>query len=628
MDRRTFLKGGILTGAAVASSAFIGCTTNEALQAFADEAIAEPWYGSPADPASFDITETLDCELLVCGCGAGGLVATAVAAEAGANVICIEKGSNHGSMKTYFGIVGARDDEAWGVTADKMTVMNELTRYTNGFCDPRVVRTWVEESGETFDWLTDALADQGVTPFFETDTGSGFHGIWPVYPIQHGFHIEYTEEQLAAADEAAAGNPDPKARMTALPGASDYLFDKALAWGADIRFNTPLIQLLQAEDGSVTGAIAQSENGYIQINASNGVILATGGYEADGELLKELNPRSASIGGYPMYTPTNMGDGIKIGIWAGGEKDEIPTLMTFSRAAVAPEDELGFPYAGATCWMGDQPFLRVNMKGERVCCESSPYDYPLLVATSQPHNKIATIWDANYQEHIKTFHTLGCSRIDPSTTVSPDGVPTGEGLTFEANDMMIAGAMEQGIIQQADTLEELAEKLLMPAESLVATVERYNQLCEKGIDEDFGKEAKDMLPLTTPPYTGAYFGGHVLCTIDGLKIDKHGRVVNVKHEPISGLYAVGNCSGSIYAGSYPELLIGNANGRTVTYGRHAARHALGLIENDDIALTAAAQTATPSKGTEEVPAEEAASVDCSPCHGDAHNPGDENPHGY
>lgn len=628
MDRRTFLKGGLLTGAAVAGSAFVGYATNEAPQAFAEEATAEPWYGAPADPANFDIAETLDCELLVCGCGAGGLVATAVAAEAGANVICIEKGSNHGSMKDYFGVIGARDDEAWGVQADKTAIMNELSRYTNGFCDPRVIRTWIDESGETFDWLTDTLADRGVTPFFETDTGGDHHGIWPVYPIHHGFHVAWTEEELTAADEIAAGNPDPAARIMALPGPSDYLFDKAVEWGANIRFTTPLVQLLQDESGVVTGAIAEGENGYIQINASNGVILATGGYEADGNLLKELNPRSAAIGGFPMYTPTNMGDGIKIGIWAGGEKDEIPTLMTFSRAAIAPDVELGFPYAGATCWMGDQPFLRVNMKGERICCESSPYDYPLLVATTQPNNKIATIWDANYQEHIKAFHTIGCSRIDPSTTVSPDGVPTGEGLTFEACDAMIAGAIQQGIIQQADTLEELAEKLLMPAESLVATVARYNELCEKGVDEDFGKEAKDLLPLNTPPYTGAYFGGHVLCTTDGLKIDKHGRVVNAQHEPIPGLYAVGNCSGSIYAGSYPELLIGNANGRTVTFGRHAALHALSLIDNDDVALTEAAlAAATTAAESAEAPAETDA-VDCAPCHGDAHKLGEENPHGY
>lgn len=584
MDRRTFLKGSVIaTAAAAASAAMAGCapSTQSSADAKAASELADTgtWYGEAADPASFDIVETVDCEVLVCGCGSGGISATATAAEAGAKVVCIEKGSAPGAMKSYFGVIGARDDEKYGVTVDKMQVMNELARYTNGWCNSRVARTWAMESGETFDWIADNVADRGAVPFFETDTGGDFHGVWPVYPLQHGFVYHYSEEEMAKAQEAmdAAGG-DPSAMKQALPDVSEYLINKAIdEWGAEVRFLTELVQLIQDEAGNVTGAIAKSNNGYVQINASEGVILATGGYEADAQLLKELNPQSAAIGAVNMAQMGNNGDGIKAGLWAGGVMDEIPTLMTFSRAAISPTDPLGEPYLGTSCWMGDQPFLRVDKRGERVCCESSPYDFPLFSATYGPENRIATIWDANYKEHIKAFHTIGCSRIIPSESTTLDGTPNGEGLTLEANDAMIGGAIEAGIIQQADTLEELAEKLLMPADALVATVERYNALCEAGEDTDFGKEAKDMLPLTTPPYAGCYFGGHVLCTLDGLKIDEHGRVLDAEAEPIGGLYAVGNCSGSLYAGSYPELLIGNANGRTVTFGRHAAKHALGLL---------------------------------------------------
>lgn len=577
MDRRTFIKGGLIAGAVAAAGTAVGCAPSASGggEPVVEEALAatgNTWYGEPAPLDSFDLVATEECELLICGCGAGGIVATATAAEEGINAITIDKGASHGSIKTFVGVVGSRIDEQYGVTPDKMAVMNELTRYTNGFCNPRVARTWIEEGGATFDWISDTVADRGVNPFFETDTGSGFHGVWPVYPIQHGFVCDYTEEQMAEAQTKAGDSGDPAAMMHALPGVSDYLMDFAVEKGADVRYQTELVQLIQEDDGTVTGAIVKDADGYKQINASKGVILATGGYEADPDLLAELNPQSACVGGVSMAQMGNDGSGIRAGIWAGGVKDAIPTLMTFSRAAIAPEAPLGAPYEGNSCWMGDQPFLRVNMRGERVCCESAPYDYPLFVATYQPESKIATIWDANYQDHIRAFHTLGCSRIVPSESTLLDGRPNGEGLTFEANDMMIAQGIEMGIIQQADTLEELAEKLLMPADVLKATVERYNELCEAGEDTDFGKEAKDLLPLTTPPFTGAYFGGHVLCTIDGLKIDEHGRVLNAVQDPIAGLYAVGNCSGSLYAGSYPELLIGNANGRTVTFARHAVKH--------------------------------------------------------
>ncbi|MCI8424203.1 MAG: FAD-binding protein [Adlercreutzia sp.] len=582
MDRRTFIKSGLLAGAVAAAGAAVGCApgASGASESAAEEALAatgDAWYGEPAPLDSFDLVDTEECELLICGCGAGGIVATATAAEEGIHAITIDKGASHGSIKTYVGVVGSRIDEQYGVAPSKMDVMNEPTRYTNGFCNPRVARTWIEEGGATFDWIADIVADRGANPFYETDVGSGFHGVWPVYPIQHGFLCDYTEEQMAEAMEKAGDSGDPAAMKQALPGVSNYLMDYAIEKGADVRYLTELVQLMQDESGAVTGAIVKDSEGYKQINASKGVILATGGYEADPGLLAELNPQSACIGGVSMAQMGNDGLGIKAGIWAGGVKDAIPTLMTFSRAAIAPDAPLGDPYQGNSCWMGDQPFLRVNMRGERICCESSPYDYPLFVATYSPQNKVATIWDANYKDHIASFHTLGCSRIVPSESTLPDGRPNGEGLTFEANDMMIAQGIEMGIIQQADTLEELAEKLLMPADALKATVVRYNELCEAGEDTDFGKEPNALLPLTTPPLTGAYFGGHVLCTIDGLKIDEHGRVLTAEQEPIAGLYAVGNCSGSLYAGSYPELLIGNANGRTVTFGRHAVKHAAGLL---------------------------------------------------
>lgn len=578
MDRRTFLKGGlVVAGSTFAAGALGGCAAkgSSAAAKESEAATAAEWYGSPLDVSTLDIAETVETEILVCGAGSGGIMATAVAAKEGAKVVCIEKGGSSGSMKTYVGVVGSRIDEAAGVSVDKMAVLNEFTRYTNGWCDPRVARVWVNESGEAFDWICDAVAEFGVTPYFETDTGGAYHGCWPVYPLQHGFSYSYTDEEMAAAQEKVGDNADPSAMVQALPKASTYLLQKAVEWGADVRYLTALVQLERDDDGRVTGAIADNNGSYVRINASKGVILATGGYEADPDLLAQLNPDAASIGGVSMAQMGCVGDGIKAGLWAGGVKDEIPTLMTFARAAVAPDVELGYPYAGTSCWMGDQPFLKVNMRGERVCCESSPYDYPLFVGTAHPGHKLASIWDANYQEHIKAFHTIGCSRIAPSETLTPEGNPNGEGLTFEANDGMIFQAIENGIIQQADTLEELAEKLLMSADALKATVARYNELCERGVDEDFGKESKDMLALGTPPYFGAYFGGHVLCTLDGLKIDEHARVIDEAREPIEGLYAVGNCSGSLFAGSYPELLIGSANGRTITFGRHAVLHILG-----------------------------------------------------
>lgn len=580
LDRRSFLKGGVVAaGAAAFAGALSACAPSAPQETgAADETLAttgEAWYGSPADPATFDVVDTVDCEVLVCGLGAGGITAAAAAAEKGMNVIAIEKGAGHGSIKSDIGVIGTRIDT---VEVDPLQMLNEHTRYANGWCDPRVTRVWATESGVTFDWISDSIAEFGATPYFEYDVDEGTHGVWPVYPTDHGFHYTYTEEEQAKADAAVAESGDPAAAQGILPQVGDYMLKKAEEWGADLRYETPFVQLAQDENGKVTGAYAKIGDGCVLFNASKGVILATGGYEANPDLLAELNPDAAAIGGVSMTQAGCEGEGIKAGIWAGGMKDEIPTLMTFARAAVAPDAELGYPYQGMTCWIGDQPFLKVNLDGVRVCCETAPYDYPLHVAALQPEYKLASIWDSDYQNQIVAFHTIGCSRINMSDTVDAAGVPTGEGLSFPACDMMIGAAMEAGIVQQADTIEELAEKLRVDPAGLTATVERYNELAAKGVDEDFGKPAKDLLPLSKPPYFGAFFGGHVLCTLDGLRIDEHMRVLNTERKPIEGLYAVGNCSGSMYAGSYPELFIGNANGRTITHARHAVMHIAGEVK--------------------------------------------------
>ncbi len=87
-------------------------------------------------------------------------------------------------------------------------------------------------------------------------------------------------------------------------------------------------------------------------------------------------------------------------------------------------------------------------------------------------------------------------------------------------------------------------------------------------------------PIASPscepgPFYGAWFGGSLLATLQGLRIDEHMRVLDKQSRPIDGLFAVGDCSGSMYANTYPELLAANACGRTLTFGRPVARYLAG-----------------------------------------------------
>ena len=111
---------------------------------------------------------------------------------------------------------------------------------------------------------------------------------------------------------------------------------------------------------------------------------------------------------------------------------------------------------------------------------------------------------------------------------------------------------------KADTIEELAKKLLLPPEELVKTVKRYNQLCKDGNDVDYGKEPFRLSPLDKPPFYGAKNTGDILCTMDGIQIDTNMNAIDTEGNPIPGLYVIGNDSGSYFANTYPNLVTGMA----------------------------------------------------------------------
>ena len=133
--------------------------------------------------------------------------------------------------------------------------------------------------------------------------------------------------------------------------------------------------------------------------------------------------------------------------------------------------------------------------------------------------------------------------------------------------------MADGFIQQGDTVEELAEKLDIPADAFAATVARYNELYDQQLDEDFGKEAYRLSALRTPPFFGVRQTGYLLCTLrrhQDRRADARARRVR---QTIPGLFVAGVDSGGYYAHTYPSHSGGNCCGRNGTFGRLAGKYA-------------------------------------------------------
>ncbi len=200
--------------------------------------------------------------------------------------------------------------------------------------------------------------------------------------------------------------------------------------------------------------------------------------------------------------------------------------------------------------------------GKRFFNESGTYEGILHADEYQKGHCHYTLFDSNWTTYAQQFKMHGCSRLYPFENGADPNIP------FQAIEGgMLPGLIESGFVVQADTVEELAEKLGLPADELKATVDHYNELAHAGEDTDFGKEAFRLTPVDTAPFYGAKNTGYVLCTMDGIQIDTSMNAIDTEGNPIPGLYVVGNDSGCYFANTYPNLSTGMACGRTVTFGR-------------------------------------------------------------
>lgn len=508
------------------------------------------WLGTAPEIAESEIVETVDTEILVVGAGNAGLMAAARASSQGAKVLVIEKGLSSMNEREWIGAVGTTAAKEAGVEVDKNKLVAELCRYASHRCDERLVRLWVNHSGEAVDWYADVVKQYNpdVKLHMEWDLGEGGHDTYYVPTTMHNFQDDLPEHDYSSAT-ASYG----------LSSLTQCVKDN----GGEIRYETALVKLDREENSRVTGVIAKNDKGeYIRINASKGVVLCCGGYAYNKQMLATLNPDAYLSTVQADASALDTGDGIKAAMWVGAEKDPDGTAMLFDRGTIAPDqvsdgnwDKSGYFH------LGSQPWLKVNLNGERFSNESVPYDFILHAAFMEPGHLYNTIYDSSWVEQVKQFQQIGCARIEPSKSGGKLQI-----FSWEAEKGLLEGMEQAGFVQKADTLEELAEKLNMPVDTFVATVERYNELCAKGEDEDFGKDSYRLLPLNNPPYYGCRQGASLLCTLDGLRINTKMQVLDTEGQPIEGLYAAGDCSGGFFAHNYPEYIVGVAVGRTLTEG--------------------------------------------------------------
>ena len=565
MDRRAFIRSSAIAGTALGAAAVAGT-------AAAGEAGREAGtYDVMADTPSFlqppavpaEVAQELDCDVLVIGAGTAGNPAARAAAEAGAKVIAIDKGADLGFVPSSqdFGVIGSKLQEQLGIEwAPKNDVVKQLMKDMCYRPNPRLLNYWYENSGAAFDWCIEGVDYQLLESSIAEPTQELY--VRPkMFPALDGY--DWKEEYY----------PYFHGTLMTLPSSQWVMqncVDKAQEAGAEFYYGMYADQLIVDDAGKVVGAYAHDEAGtYTKYNAK-AIVLSCGDFGGSPEMMAHFAPQAKQFG--CMYTRRDS---------QGNQSDTGDGHVMAMNAGAAME--LG-PYAPMTHHMGGplgvDAFLQLNSAGERFMNEDIPGQNIQDQLSRQPGGFSWQILDDKWRDELEvqaTGHGYVNHWLSAEEAAEKPWIMDSVFLGYVTDEIFFSGDpahFKGGITCQADTLEELAEKMELPYEAVKASVDRYNELAEKGEDEDFGKDPRRMFALDTPPFYATKFEQtSMLVCCGGIKCDLDLHALTEDDQVVPGLFVAGNTMGGRFLVEYPVTVAGISLGTAITFGKLAGENA-------------------------------------------------------
>lgn len=450
-------------------------------------------------------------DLLVVGGGLAGFAAALEAAQAGASVTLLEKQPDIGGSSAMSGgclaFAGTDLQRAQGIDDSDELLFNDLREVGQFENEEPIVRAYVQHQLPTYEWLK----AQGVrfSPVIEASSGQSVPRVHTVDPAD--------AIRALAARCRASGK-------------------------VELLVSTRAKRLLRTADGSrVEAVLAERERCESRLSGARGVLLASGGFGRDRELVHRFAPQydnAVFVGG-----EGNVGDGLRMACQLGADLRDMAYIKgTFGKHPVDTSNH-------HSCLAVYKGAIAVNQEGRRFADESISYKLLGDACMRQSYGAAFQILDAD-------IFASGDNRVRI--------------LDFERR-------LEDGLMIRAESLEQLAQIVEIPVGALLATVKQYNGFVDSGCDAEFGRKHLvhnhgalrriERAPFYAYPSTAAVYG-----TYCGLRVDSAMRVLDVFGEPIAGLFAAGEIVGGLHGAAY---MTGSALGKAAIFGRIAARTALG-----------------------------------------------------
>ncbi|MBQ1493101.1 MAG: FAD-binding protein [Blautia sp.] len=536
---------------------------------------AEPytsWMKAPEEVTEFEAE--YEAEVCVCGHGYAGITSCRELAEQGHSVILLEKvpEDRYQAIGNEFAALNPDILKQRGVPeVDPLEFYQNFMLNTGNYANQDLIMKFALNSGETTNWYLSELTEEDfatmTTAYFPEAEGQLRQvGALKFWPSVCSFYGECNQTRIQGYNRKVAQEH-----------------------GAKILFGTSAYYVIM-KDGVVEGVVGQTETGYIKVNCK-AVILATGGFGSNEEMMnyffKDIKGCFIEKNGDALSAMMDHdGAGIRMGYWAGGHLETwgIPG-MNMKHYSPSASVQATMPQA-----------LWLDHKGRRFCNEFyGTIEHRGRASLFMNRDAFYVVFDKNFPEyrcHLVPQHGAWSplngnlesfqKELDTAyqkylgTYVEPE----------EEEEPVQAGPFRMAPPDYAvgETIEELADNLGLEGEvreNFIASVARYNEMCDAGKDMDYGRDSAVLFPVKEAPFYAVKTTptiGSTMVTMGGLLTDGEQNVLDQNMDPIPGLYASGNTCGRRFGNEYFTPIPGISLAMAIVLGRECGRSVAKFLE--------------------------------------------------